>query len=481
MSRVSRSILIAPFTRRDAAPTGRWVEAFFGFQIACQLALILPGLGPARMIVRVAAFGASLALLLLCRPTYRKHPASWAALGVMAIMAISILHPTANTLTAGLAQAALYAAILAPLVWVSGIRIDEGGLRRILLLLWGFHTASALVGVIQVTFPGALTPQVSSVVAGQGDWYVEDMKITLANGARVFRPMGLSDYPGGAAMAGFYVVLLGLGLWTSERNSWLKLAYLASMPAAMFCLYLAQMRSVLVMTGVCAVAFIGLLAIRGEGRRVASLAATLVGVVAVSFAWATWVGGEAATNRLASLIEDKPGEVYYSNRGHFLDDTVNVLLPKYPLGAGLGRWGMMCYYFGDKDDAEHGEIWAEIQWTGWVLDGGLPLVLLYSATIAAAFVVAGRIALGGAGGALGLMGAMVFAYDVGALAMTFNYPLFIGQSGLEFWIINACLFAAWNARRVRWVRVMTETPRRRLTAKPKAKRLALRAMGEATV
>ena len=54
---------------------------------------------------------------------------------------------------------------------------------------------------------------------------------------------------------------------------------------------------------------------------------------------------------------------------------------------------------------------------------------------------------------LGLMGAMVFAYDVGALAMTFNYPLFIGQSGLEFWIINACLFAAWNARRVRWVRV----------------------------
>jgi transcriptional regulator with GAF, ATPase, and Fis domain len=51
-----------------------------------------------------------------------------------------------------------------------------------------------------------------------------------------------------------------------------------------------------------------------------------------------------------------------------------------------------------------------------VLDGGVPLVLFYTAAIGAAFFVAGRIALGGAGGALGLMGAMVFAYDVGALA-----------------------------------------------------------------
>jgi hypothetical protein len=457
------------------------VEAFFAFQIACQLALLLPGLGPARMVVRVAAFGASLGLLLLCRPIFRKHPATWPALGVLGLMFVSVLHPTTNTLTAGLAQAALYAAILAPLLWLPGMRVDESGLRRILLLLWGFHTASALVGVVQVTFPGALTPQVSSVVAGQGDWYVEDMKITLANGARVFRPMGLSDYPGGAAMAGFYVVLLGLGLWTGERNPWMKLAYLASLPAAMFCLYLSQMRSVLVMTGVCSVALVGLLALRGEGRRVIGLVVTLAGTVALSFAWAVWVGGDAASKRLASLIEDKPGEVYYSNRGHFLDETVNVLLPKYPLGAGLGRWGMMCYYFGEKDDPEHGEIWAEIQWTGWVLDGGIPLVLLYCAAMGAAFAVAGRVALSRSSGVLGLMGAIVFAYDVGALAMTFNYPLFIGQSGLEFWILNACLFAAWEVRRRSGVPRVAIARRRILRAKPQAKRLALPARGEVTV
>jgi hypothetical protein len=79
------------------------------------------------------------------------------------------------------------------------------------------------------------------------------------------------------------------------------------------------------------------------------------------------------------------------------------------------------------------------------------------------------------------MGAMVFAYDVAALAMTFNYPLFIGQSGLEFWIINACLFAAWDARRVRWVRVVNDANRRTGRVKPQPKRRALPAMGEAAV
>jgi hypothetical protein len=269
-------------------------------------------------------------------------------------------------------------------------------------------------------------------------------------------------------MAGFYVVLLGMGLWSGERNHWLKPAYLLSMPVALFCLYLSQMRSILVMTGVCAVAFIGLLALRGEVRRVAGLGAALVAVVLVSFAWAAWVGGETVTKRLSTLVDDKPGEVYYSNRGHFLDDTIHVLLPKYPLGAGLGRWGMMYYYFADKTDAARGEVWAEIQWTGWLLDGGAPLIVLFCAALLAAFWVAGRAAMSRSE-AIGAFGAMVFAYDVGALAMTFNYPIFISQSGMEFWVLNACLYAVWWGARVRWVVV----PRRGVVAAPAKPQAAL--------
>jgi hypothetical protein len=346
------------------------------------------------------------------------------------------------------------------------MRVDAPGFRRVLLILWGFHTLSAMVGVVQVMVPGALTPQVSTVVAGQGDWNVEGMKITLASGAREFRAMGLSDYPGGAAMAGFYVVLLGMGLWSGERNHWLKPAYLLSLPVALFCLYLSQMRSILVMTGVCAVAFIALLAIRGEARRVIGLGAALVAVVVLSFGWAAWVGGEAVTNRLSSLVEDKPTEVYYSNRGHFLDHTVNELLPKYPLGAGLGRWGMMYFYFGDKQTQDRGEIWAEIQWTGWLLDGGVPLIVLYCGALGAAFWVAGRAAMSRSE-VIGAFGAMVFAYDVGALAMTFNYPIFISQAGMEFWILNAALFAVWASSRVRLVAIPRGRMEISVPAKPR--------------
>ena len=46
---------------------------------------------------------------------------------------------------------------------------------------------------------------------------------------------------------------------------------------------------------------------------------------------------------------------------------------------------------------------------------------------------------------------LILAYDVGAVANTFSYPLFIGQGGMEFWLLNAALFgaAAYQARAAR--------------------------------
>jgi hypothetical protein len=45
---------------------------------------------------------------------------------------------------------------------------------------------------------------------------------------------------------------------------------------------------------------------------------------------------------------------------------------------------------------------------------------------------------------LWLWAAMLFGYDIGAIANTFAYPVFIGQSGLEFWLFNALLYSASN-------------------------------------
>jgi hypothetical protein len=67
----------------------------------------------------------------------------------------------------------------------------------------------------------------------------------------------------------------------------------------------------------------------------------ITALVVATFTWAVAIGGESTLERLSSLVSDRADAVYQQNRGHFLEDTINVLLPQYPLGAGLGRWGMM--------------------------------------------------------------------------------------------------------------------------------------------
>ncbi len=143
-----------------------------------------------------------------------------------------------------------------------------------------------------------------------------------------------------------------------------------------------------------------------------------------------------------SAVQDRPGKVYYRNRGLFLEHTVQDLLPQYPLGAGLGRWGMMNLYFGDNSDPERACLWAELQWTGWVLDGGVPLLLAYAAALALACRTALQITLLRNAGNLWLWGGVLLAYNLGAVAVTFSYTFFVGQGGLEFWLLNAVLFGA---------------------------------------
>jgi hypothetical protein len=240
-------------------------------------------------------------------------------------------------------------------------------------------------------------------------------------------------------------VLLGGCLLVAEKNWIMRAACAASMLMGLFCLYLSQVRVLLVMTAICLIVFMTLMFLRGEGRKVIGLVLALTLAVAVSLTCAVSIGGSAATKRLESLISNDPGELYYSSRGHFLEDTIERLAPQYPFGAGLGRWGMMYYYFGNKQDPNTSMIWAEIMWTGWLLDGGIPLIAAYIAAMALAFYWAARIALDRTRPELTVWGALVFAYNTGALAVTFNNPLFVSQSGLEFWLLNAALWGAWMA------------------------------------
>jgi hypothetical protein len=271
---------------------------------------------------------------------------------------------------------------------------------------------------------------------------VEGLKITLASGERVWRPMGLTDVPGGAASAGFYAVLFGLGFFLNDRSLPVRLLACLSMGIGLFCIYLSQVRSMLVLVAVSMIVFALVLGKRGELGRFVGIAMVVPAIVFISFSWAVSIGGDGVSQRVATLLEDRPGTVYYLSRGHFLEHTVNELLPQYPLGAGLGRWGMINHYFGDNSNPETAAIWAEIQWTGWLLDGGVPLVVCYTVAVLLACWVAWRISQRSARGTLELWAALILGYDIGALALTFNYPVFIGQLGMEFWFLNGCLFAA---------------------------------------
>jgi hypothetical protein len=420
---------------------------FVLLEIVCQLALLLEFLGGLRVLLRSAAFGVSIVCLLLVPGKAVRHPARWWLLGCAALVGLGVFHPSTNTPWAGVAHAMLYVAVAAPLFWTGRLQLTEATFRRIILVLWLFHTASAAVGVLQMYYPGRFQPNVSATIQGLGPM-ADAYKIRLADGQMVWRPMGLTDTPGGAASAGLYAVIFGLGVFLAHSGP-LRVLSAGSLGVGLFCLYMAQVRSLVVMAGICSMVLVGVLMWRGDVRRVVGIALLLPIVVVAAFQWAAQVGGEDMKYRLNTLVEDRAMDVYHRNRGHFLEHTLTELLPQYPLGAGLARWGMMRRYFGDEGNTSSEPIWVEIQWTAWLLDGGVPLMLLYPLAVLITSQVSLGIALGRWPGSLPLWGALLFALDIATIAVTFNYPIFIGQGGMEFWFLNGCLFAVAVSARAR--------------------------------
>ena len=428
--------------RKGVGRSERLIQIYILVQIVCQLALLPSVLAPFRSGFRVASFGFSLLMLAMVPGRAAPHPASRAALVIFGLLIIELFHPTTNGIVSGAAQIGMYAAILAPLFWAARAPLGSTSLRRILLILWLFHTASAAVGILQVRFPGQFQPNLSSVIQNQGAGYVQSLYMSTSSGVSVLRPMGLTDMPGGAGMAGLYAVLFGIGFYLLERRSVMKALQAVSILIGIVAVLLCQVRSLLVALLLCVATIVVILAKRGSGAKLVTLAGMIGAVMFIAAAWTFSLAEEAVTKRLSTLVQSDTATVYYTNRGHFLEQTVYELLPRYPLGAGLGRWGMMNAYFGSADDPSTEPIYVEIQWTGWLLDGGLPLILAYSATLWIAVRTATRIALTHHHGSLWLWGVILAGYNVGACALTFNYPVFIGQLGLEFWLFNALIFAA---------------------------------------
>jgi hypothetical protein len=389
--------------------------------------------------VRTAAFAASLGLLLLLRGSQRWHAAWPMALLSLAVLMLSMFHPETSGVTAGIATVVLNLAVMGPIFWVPQIRVDERVVRWLFLAVWVFQALSALVGALQVYFPGSFQPAYASVLSEDS---VEGLKITLASGERVSRPMGLTDTPGGAGIGAAYCVLFAVALLLSRPRPLFRMVLLASMIVGCFTLYLCQVRSLLIVLIVSSLTMGIVYPLRRGFGRAMTFAVSLASAGVIGFFLAVLIGGDAVTGRLSTLVESDPGTVYYLNRGVLLQHTFFDLLPQYPLGAGLGRWGMMSSYFSDTSNST--PIWAEIQWSGWLLDGGVPLMILYSLAIVIALREGVRVVsrTDPAGEKLHIWASALVGYGIGMVAFTFNTVPFNGTFGIDFWLLNATLFAA---------------------------------------
>jgi hypothetical protein len=167
-----------------------------------------------------------------------------------------------------------------------------------------------------------------------------------------------------------------------------------------------------------------------------SLLAT--GAVVLSLSLAVTLGGATITERVNSLFASDPFTVYQGARGTLLTYTFSELLFQYPLGAGLGRWGMAAGYFGSGSSSSGG-MWAEVQFTGWMIDGGILMVAVYLGALAVTTISEYRIAQATQFPRLAVCGAVILAANIGPALMIISFTPFVTQAGIQYWFLAGAL------------------------------------------
>jgi hypothetical protein len=445
---LSEAIASDPLARSGSRRASGWgfLEFFVIAQIMLPALLFLPGTQPLRVPIRVAPFALSLMALLLrwvgpsraiTPRTVTPHPVAPLLVIILVYLAGMVGLPTTNTLLAGLAQVTLYAAVMAPVFWAPAMVPDAAKVRRVLAILLVCCGINALVAILQVYRPETFLPRDFSVLLQDGPGIATFIG---PQGQEIVRPPGLSDNPGAVCAPASVAALLGL-IFATRSIGWPKrAASLALAFAGMAAIFLSHVRtSILIVGGMCAVYVVMLWFSRQRGAAAAFLGLT-ASLLAAALFFATTLGGESVTDRFATLFEDDPATVYYkSARGFQLQYDTQAYLTEFPMGAGLGRWGMMRAYFGDETNARSPLLWAELQWPAWALDGGFVLLISYMAALlwnTWRELRACRLLRDAPAGA---DAAMIFACNIGVLALVFGFTPFTTQIGLQYWLLAGLL------------------------------------------
>ena len=428
-----------------------WVtfaEAFIALQLLWGLVLFIPGAQAYRTIVRAIPYVVSGGAILYYfrHQTGERLPGStkWLVFAMLLLL-LNLLHESAHLL-AGLAQVVFQCCIAAPVFWMARSVRSETQIRRLVWLVFACSALGALLGILQVYFPQRFLPPEFSVLARSlNPDVIHSMTYIGADGREIIRPPGLSDLPGGAAVAGMTTMVLGLALGLGRgQRLLLRGCCLGAAVVGMTALYLTHVRS-LTLVAAASVAVFALLRFR-QGRTMEGALTVGVGVALVvgSYIWALAVGGDAVSDRFSSLANDGVLRVFESQRGTFIRYTLSELVYQFPLGAGLGRWGMMQVYFGDPTLWQAPPIHVEVQLTGWLLDGGVPLWLLYGGALVAALHFSYRAAVTARTKLLQDTATTMLCLQLTIICLGFSGPVFNTQLGIVFWAITGALFGSFT-------------------------------------
>ena len=425
-------------TRESKIPWG-FAEFFVISQTALPALLYLQGSQNFRLSIRVAAFAISLAAFAWWQTQpqrVRPHPATHWVYAVMALLALMLFHPTTSSLVGGLAHMMVYFAVLAPMFWAPHFVRSPEHLARLLGLLLICSGVNSVVGVLQVYDPAMWMPRELSRVVTEGATGLGPVTYAGPGGRLIVRPPGLFDTPGAVAGPGMFAALLGVVFGLSAIPTWQRAGAFALSAAGIAAIYLSQVRVTLVIAVVMFAAYAAVLFLQRRTAKAVTLTIFAGGISVVSFVVALTLGGDSVLERVMTLFADDPMAVYYKARGNQLDYTLNEMLFEFPFGAGLARWGMAAGYFAG---AALPRIWAEIQITGWLIDGGIVMVVLYTGALVVNALSEFRVAGTRTSPKIAACGAVVFAANLGVAIMIITFTPFVTQIGIQYWFLAGAL------------------------------------------
>jgi hypothetical protein len=442
----------APMVRTANVPRWGFPELFIISQTAIPALMFLPGSQALRVPIRVGAFVISLFGLVLWWHAKRSRHRGWQPaqlwlFGALAYLGLMLFHPTTNTLKAGLAQIVLYLAVLAPVFWAPVLVRGPRHLARLLVLLFLCNGANSIVGILQVYHPAVWMPEELSRVVTASPYGLDAVSYFGPDGRRIIRPPGLFDSPGAVCGPAMITVLLGLFFSVSAKGIAKKLLAGGLAVAGLAAIYLSQVRSSLIVVTVMVLVLSGLLMFQRKQKLKATVLLALYGLlIMAAFSFAVGLGGQSIHDRFTTLLETDPFDLFYATRGEQLEYGFRTLLLDYPFGAGLGRWGMINFYFRDPYNFKSSTLWAEVQPNAWIVDGGLILLGLYGAALAANTWANFRMVLTTETSQRHLLAAAVLAANVGTLALVFSFTPFTSQIGMQYWLLSGALFGAFSTR-----------------------------------